>query len=210
MRKRGWALLNPVNPMKREIEQRSKMMKLPSIDTRERLIQGSLLKCVDGHWSTSDNPAMTGHQLLGLGTIKALQRWHTDEPPETIVDEGAGLPDVKALNASIPKDTWEIGLDGQPRPPWQMQYVVFLLDPNDASLFTFANGTIGARIAWERLINRVTWMRALRGATIYPVVTLDSRPMKTQYGTKQRPEFTPTDWRDFGGSAEAAIEDQSA
>jgi hypothetical protein len=178
---------------------------LPAIDTSERLIHGSLLKCVDGRWSTQDVPDMTGHQLLALSTAKAIQRWQNKEP-ETIVDSGTGLPDVDELNATIPRTQWELGLDGQPRPPWQREYAVYLLDVSDASIYTFANGTVGARIAWERLVDRVSWMRALRGAAVFPLITLDSRPMKTQFGTKLRPEFSITDWRDLGSTGNPALE----
>ena len=104
------------------------MMNLPTIDTSERLIHGSLLKCVDGRWSTQDDPDMTGTQLLALTTAKAIQRWQLKEPVDTVVDTGTGLPDIDELNATIPRTEWELGLDGQPRPPWQRQYVVYLLD----------------------------------------------------------------------------------
>ena len=182
------------------------MLNIPKIDTSERLIHGSLLKCVDGRWGTQDDPDMTGHQLLALMTAKAIQRWQLKEPVDTIVDTGTGLPDIDELNAEIPRAEWEAGLDGQPRPPWQRQYVVYLLATHDASIFTFANGTIGARIALERLVDRVNWMRALRGATVFPLITLDSRPMKTQFGTKLRPEFSITDWQDLGGTGKPALE----
>src|SRR5258707_15191559 len=101
---------------------------LPAIDTSERLIHGSLLKCVDGRWSTQDNPEMTGRQLLALTTAKAIQRWQLKEPVETVVDTGTGLPDIDELNTKISRTEWEAGLDGQPRAPWQQQYVVYLLD----------------------------------------------------------------------------------
>ena len=182
------------------------MTNLPTIDTSERLIHGSLLKCVDGRWSTQDDPDMTFHQLLALTTVKAIQRWQLKEPIESVVDTGAGLPDIDELNAKIPRTEWELGLDREPRPPWQRQYVVYLLDASDASIFTFANGTIGARMAWERLVDRVSWMRALRGTAVFPLITLDSRPMKTQFGTKLRPEFSITDWRDLGGTGKPALE----
>ncbi|UGX91734.1 hypothetical protein G6321_00039225 [Bradyrhizobium barranii subsp. barranii] len=176
------------------------MTNLPVIDITERLIHGSLLKCVDGRWSTQDEADMTGKQLLALMTAKAIQRWQSEGPVETLVDTGAGLPDVEELNAAIPRAEWELGLDGQPRPPWQLQYAVYLLDDADASLFTFANGTTGAKIAWQRLVDRVSWMRALRGVEVYPLIKLDSKTMKTKFGVKLRPEFTIVNWRDFGGS----------
>ena len=99
-----------------------------------------------------------------------------------------------------PEGAWELGLNGEPKPPWQLNFVVYLLDVSDASLRTFANSTVGARIAYERLTDRVAWMRSLRGATVLPLVKLDAKPMKTKVGTKQRPEFTIIDWRDMSGA----------
>ena len=61
------------------------------------------------------------------------------------------LPDIDELNAKIPEEEWETGLDGKPRPPWQKQYIVYLVDPTDAGIYTYINGTFGARIAFDRL-----------------------------------------------------------
>jgi hypothetical protein len=40
-------------------------------------------------------------------------------------------------------------------------------------------------------------MRKLRGEHVVPVVELSAKPMKTQFGTKQRPHFNITDWRNL-------------
>jgi hypothetical protein len=173
------------------------MMNLPNIDTADRLIHGSLVKCTDGRW-TSEGVDVTGSQLLALHTVKALQRWEAQKPVETILQVPDGvLPNVDDLNAAIPKNTWEAGLNGEPKPPWQLQYVVYLLDVSDASLLTFANSTFGAKIAFERLDDRVAWMRGLRNASVLPLVKLDAKSMKTKVGPKQRPEFTIVDWREY-------------
>ncbi|MBB4261417.1 MULTISPECIES: hypothetical protein [unclassified Bradyrhizobium] len=176
------------------------MTNLPAINITERLIHGSLLKCIDGRWGTQDEADMAGKQLIALMTARAIQRWQSEGAVETLVDTGAGLPDIDDLNGAIPQSEWELGLDGQPRPPWQPQYAVYLLDTSDASLYTFANGTTGAKIAWERLVDRISWMRALRGTQVFPLVKLDSKVMKTKFGAKLRPEFTIVNWRGFGGS----------
>ncbi|MCG2625605.1 hypothetical protein L6654_03130 [Bradyrhizobium sp. WYCCWR 13023] len=194
-------------PAKPEEEQKeSEMTNLPTIDFTERLIHGSLLKCTDGRWSTQDQEDMTGKQLVALLPIKAIQRWRSNEPVETLVDTGEGLPNVADLNAAIPRSEWQPGLDGQPRPPFQLQYVVYLLDEADASIFTFANGTAGAHIAWKRLVERLSWMRALRKSIVYPLVVLDRKTMKTDWGPKLRPEFTIKDWRYLGGSGGPPLE----
>ena len=178
------------------------------VDQSDRLIQGTIAQCVDGVWGAKDETELPS-DLLALSTALALQRWEDGLPVETIIKRpGEPLPDVDELNKKIPQKKWEKGIDGKPRPPWQKQHVVYLLDPATAAVFTFINSTKGAEIAVERLKHRVKLMRALRGDRVVPVVKLDSKPMSTQFGVKQRPEFTILDWRELGGtpSAMPAIE----
>jgi len=166
----------------------------------ERLIQGTILRCVDGHWSDRDGVSYsTGTEMLVLGTMQALQHWQDGMPIETITIRP--FPDLDELNSSIPEDQWEEGLDGKPPKPWVLQHVAYLLDPHDASMFTFINSTTGAQIAVERLTSKVRAMRMLRGQRVSPIVKLDSKPMPTKFGEKMRPEFVITEWRnlDDGG-----------
>ena len=137
-----------------------------------RLIQGTILRCVDGKWGTRDGSPLP-EALLALSTTRVLQKWQNNLPVETIVKEaGKELPDAKELNAKIPEDTWEKGISG-PRPPWQKQYVVYLLNPLDAATYTFLNSTSGAGIAMERLEERVRTMRMLRdNSSVLPIVEL--------------------------------------
>ena len=73
-----------------------------------RLVQGPVLRCVDGKWSTRDDSPLPP-ALLALSTARALQRWQGGKV-ETIVKEiGKELPDPKELNAAIPESTWEKG-----------------------------------------------------------------------------------------------------
>jgi hypothetical protein len=173
------------------------MSKLAKRETT-RLIQGVILKCVDGRWLDAEGQTPPA-QLLVLGTIRALQCWQEQKPIDTIIEAPGGepLPDVDELNAKIPEDEWEAGLDGKPRPPWQLNYVVYLIDPETADTYTFLNSTRGAQIAVERLSDKIKWMRAMRGANVTPIVKLDSRPMKTAFGEKLRPEFTVLEWREL-------------
>jgi hypothetical protein len=174
-----------------------------------RLIRGMIMKCTDGDWSDregTDYPL--GTQLLAMATAEALQHWHEQRVVETIPKvPGRPLPDVDELNAQIPEDEWETGLDGEPRKPWQRVFIVYLLDPKDASVFTLINSTVGMHICYDRLKDKVRWMRALRGEKVYPLVKLDNRPMTTAFGTKKRPELTILEWRDVSGP-KPAIEQQ--
>jgi hypothetical protein len=170
------------------------------VEVDDRVIQGALIKCVDGHWSTKDGTAPP-KRLLALATTTILQLWDNKMPVETIVKRpGEPLPDIDELNDRIPEENWEIGLDGQPRPPWQKQFVVYFLDPISASKFTFANGTVGARIAVANLKDSIKWMRAMRGDSVVPVIELASKAMKTKFGQKLRPDFKVVEWSSLGVS----------
>jgi hypothetical protein len=159
---------------------------------------------VDSKWSGRDGTVFPPDaQFVLLDTAKAAQLWHNKLPEETIIERpGKPLPDIKELNEKIPQDTWEPGLDGKPRRPWTIQYAAYLFDPKDASIYTFVNSTAGAKIAVDRLNERVRLMRALRGANVFAIVQLDSKIMKTAYGPKPRPDFKIIDWRIIGGDGE--------
>jgi len=165
-------------------------------DTDARIIQGTLARCVDGHWSDKAGTGLP-KRVLALSTVTAVQCWRDQKPVETIVEQP--LPDVDALNAKIPQDTWEVGLDGKPRPPWQRQWIVYFIDPDTAAKYTFANGTTGARIAVGDLKDAVKCMRAMRGGNVVPLVELASAPMKTKFGQKLRPHFKIVSWVAPGG-----------
>jgi hypothetical protein len=171
-----------------------------------RVIQGTVVKCVDGRWADRDGLKLPA-QLIVLGITSCIQRWQNKMPVETIRKEAdKPLPDAKELNAAIPQDEWEAGPDGELRPPWQHQNVVYLIDPVSAAVYTFISATVGAAIATERLNSQVRMMRMLRGESVVPLVQLDSRPMKTRFANKLRPEFTVLEWRHMGGEGAAAIE----
>jgi hypothetical protein len=169
-------------------------------------IKGTILKCVDARWSAKDGTTLRdGEQFLILSTISMLQHWADGLPSETILKmPGQPFPDVDELNDQIPQETWEKGLDGKPRPPWQRQWVVYLVRVSDGSMFTFLNSTFGARLAVQKLAGQVIIMRRIREAMVLPLVTLGARPMKTKFGEKMRPHFEIVDWREFGRDGEPA------
>ena len=97
---------------------------LPTISD-DRVIQGDILKCVDGHYSLRDGTAVPPDtRLLAIATGDALQCWR-DQTVIEVIPSGPSeeLPDIDALNGKVPRDQWEIGLDDKPRPPWQHVYL---------------------------------------------------------------------------------------
>lgn len=83
----------------------------------------------------------------------------------------------------------EVGIDGRPRPPYQPNYAVYMLNPTDGAAYTIINATVGVRIAVEHLVDKVKYMRMLCGSRVVPVVKLTATLMKTKFGGRMRPEF---------------------
>jgi hypothetical protein len=164
----------------------------------DRTIKGTQLVWNDAqHWRDRDGlkpPA----QLLVVGTDAILQRWK-DGKPEVIRDRP--LPDPDDLNAAIPVDQWETGIDGQKRPPWADTVVVYAIDPATGAFFTYVSSTTGGRIAVDHLQESVEGMRMLRGDRVLPLITLGERPMKTKFGVKSRPHFEIAGWKETTGPA---------
>jgi hypothetical protein len=168
-----------------------------------RLIKGQIIRWSESHGWVDRDGLRPPEILLVIAVTEAVQKWQDKRPIETITVKP--LPDVEQLNAGIPKSEWEPGLNGQPKAPYVHQYIVYMIDPGTGTFYTFLNSTIGARISYENLHERVTTMRALRGGRVVPLVRLTQRPFKTAFGPKHRPEFEPVDWRRLGGEDAAAI-----
>jgi hypothetical protein len=175
---------------------------------KSQLLQGTIARFNSGTWADATGAPLP-EELIVTGTTRALQCWSGGKPIDTITEHP--LPNLDDLNNQIPVEEWEKGMDGKPRAPWVLQHVVYLLDPRSAESFTFLNSTWGARIAVDRIRDRMDNMRKLRGGNPHPVVKLESRKMKTKFGEKPRPEFTITRWVDMpGGGDVKAIEHQPA
>jgi len=147
-------------------------------------------------WTDRDGLPLPDPMLI-VGYTEILRRWK-DHKPEDKTEHP--LPDPDALNAAIPVAEWEIGMNNQPEKPWKLTYIVYLVDPKTGSLFTYANHTYGALLAYTNLEEQIAVMRMLRGEYVYPIVRLERRPMKTNFGMKTRPHFHPIDWVAPGGS----------
>jgi hypothetical protein len=166
-----------------------------------RLIKGPILRWNETNGWLDRDGLRPPEPLLVLACTEALQCWKNKKPIETITTKP--LPELETLNAAVPKAEWELGLNNQPRPPWVHQVIVYLINPADAGFFTYLNNTIGARIAYDNLREKVITMRALRGARVVPLVKLGHRPMKTAFGPKHRPEFEIVSWRSIGSGGDA-------
>lgn len=168
-----------------------------SLTNGGRLIKGQHLRWNEtSGWHDRDG-LKPPEIMVAVAVSEALQCWKAKKSIDQITEKP--LPRVKDLNEAIPVAEWEIGLDGKPKPPWQHHVLVYLVDPASGGFYTYSHSTIGAHIAVDRLKERVTTMRALRGARIVPVVKLSQGPMRTSYGVKSRPEFEIIEYRQWGG-----------
>ena len=172
----------------------------------DQAIKGPILKCTDARWTARDGTVLReGEPFLCTGTATGNQRF-LDNVSELILKQpGQQLADVEELNSRVDVSEWEDGLDGKPRPPWQRVYLVYLIRLHDASSFTFISGTSGARIAFNKLASQVYNMRVLRGANVAPILKLSSKPMKTKFGTKMRPDFEIVEFREIGGGGGQSV-----
>jgi hypothetical protein len=172
-----------------------------------RLIRGSVIRWdATQHWQDRDGLAPP-EQLLVIRVNEVLQKWK-DGKPEVI--DTKPLPDENGLNAAIPVEEWEEGMDGRPQPPWKHTMVLYAIDARTGSFYTFASSTIGAHMAVDHLRESVEGKRILSRAQVMPVIKLTERPMKTKFGMKTRPHFDIVGWDDISALAKESTPQQLA
>ncbi|SRR6266496_600778 len=165
----------------------------------DRIIQGGMLRFVDGQYSDRDKIEVPlGTQLIGMGTALVIQRWEDQELIEKFVEP---LPNLEELNDAVPESEWETGLDGKPRKSYALCYVIYLLNAEIGDIFTMINSTTGQRICFEELESRVMWIRQLRGHGVVPLVELGHKQMKTAFGRKLRPHLKVLKYLQAEGTA---------
>src|SRR5262245_12164926 len=118
-----------------------------------RLIKGQLTRWNETNGWTDRDGLRPPETMLVLALSEAVQRWKGKKVVEEIT--ARPLPDVKLLNESVPRAEWELGLNGQPKPPYVHQAIVYMIDPSSAGVYTYLNNTVGAWIAYEQLRERV-------------------------------------------------------
>jgi hypothetical protein len=164
---------------------------------------GAFAKYVDGEWTIAGVPADPAYRPVAVGIAHTLQCWRDQSKIDEIFEPP--LPNVDDLNAVIPREEWEIGLNGEPRPPWSHTFKVFLVNTETGERVTYANNTFGAKIAYGQLKDQTQWMRRVRGDNVVPRVKLAQAPMQTRFGMKKRPHFEVVEWLSFGGGTPALL-----
>jgi hypothetical protein len=171
----------------------------------DRVKQGAMGSFIDGRWSPRGGETFPpGTIMLLRGMCRAVQGWHGGELiGEYIENPDKPLPDVKRLNAEIPENTWDIGLDGKPRKPYAHYWVVYATNKADGCTYTFSNSTLGQMLGYDELKTKLM-IDAAEGKCVVPEIELCSKPMPTSRGPKQRPFFKIVGY--FGNGAAQAVE----
>ena len=169
----------------------------------DRVMRGTVARwSATTGWTDRDGLPLPDTMLV-VGYTTVLRRWK-DKKPEYITEHP--LPDPKHLNAAIPVEEWEIGLDGDPTPPWKLTYVIYMVDAGKTGgLFTYAHDTYGAMLCFNNLEEAIGVMHLLRGEHVLPIVHLEKRQWKSpKYGMQTRPHLQPIEWRTPGGGVKLA------
>jgi hypothetical protein len=156
--------------------------------------------------STTTKEISKDLEFIVVDRARVLQKWGPDGMPiagETrFLEPKEKWPDVDAMNEEAPKSEWRDGPNGL-QGPWQCQHVIYLLDPQTLDKFTYPTNTVGGHICVGDLSDRIKNMRRLRGAHVYPVVTLSDTFMNTRHGGRERPHFVIKRWVMLGPSETA-------
>jgi hypothetical protein len=170
------------------------------------IIQGRILKftnpgCI---WVTADDGLKVAAdlELIASNMARVVEKWINGMPvrEETIVvPPGQKFPNVKAMNEAAPRSEWR-EYNGQMIGPWQMQYLVYLLDAHTLDKFTYPTSTIGGGMCCREFADKVTWMRELKGPKIHAVVKLSDVPWITSHGRRQRPRLQIIRWIGLNGA----------
>jgi hypothetical protein len=171
------------------------------------MVQGTRIKfSADGKWLTAAGDAMSlERELIVVDIVRTIVKWVDEMPKDTIViPPGEKFPNIDAKNEAAPKSEWRDKF-GQFVGPWEMQYLVYLIDAFSLDKITFPTNSIGGGIAVRELADKVAWMRRYKGPKVSAVITLADTFFNTKYGGRQRPHFQIVRWIGFDTGGDNAL-----
>jgi hypothetical protein len=180
-------------------ETASALTELPRVVIGEQFKLDALQKA----WKVGETPMPAGKRYIVLETKEIGQLWSDGAVVDTIA--GDNLSDrIQEFNDKVPVKDREIDTrNGQPRPPWQLARIVYLIDPRTAARYTYCGSNVGGLMAVRILSDCIDGMRQIQGKpALTAVIELHTKPMKTRHGTvTTRPHFEIVDWLELGAVA---------
>ena len=70
-----------------------------------------------------------------------VRRWQGEQSARQ--DRRSPAPNIDELNDAIPRTEWEIGISGEPRPPWEHALTLYLFNLDTAERTTYVTSTKG-------------------------------------------------------------------
>ena len=161
------------------------------------------LTFVTGDFVTREGELIvSSREFIALGLVKAVQKFVGNKLVDMeIVPPEKSFPDLEERNNAAPREEWGTDFNGNPQGPWSRVLALKLLDPNTLDRFAFVTSSVGGSIAVGDLSGKVKIMRQLRGPAVSPVVTCQTRLMKTRFNPHgvKRPDFPVIRWIALGG-----------
>jgi hypothetical protein len=135
-------------------------------ESTDGVIRGRVLKFLEGQWSVSDGSPAPDGPLLAIDVGRALQRWQGKQRIDTIRKiDGEPYPKVSELNSAIPEEEWDLDLNGEPKPPWSDNHIVYFADQFTGAVFTAIASTAGQAIACRFLREETKLLRKIARQT---------------------------------------------
>jgi hypothetical protein len=159
-----------------------------------------LLKFVKGRYKIGDDEIPLGTQYvvhanqLVFCWIKFVDGEVADRKMGKAAD-GYKPPEREELG-DTDESQWEMD-DDKPRDPWVFQHLLPFENLESGEVVIFATGSIGGRIAVEKLVKAYAYRAKRKRSRALPIVGLGTKDMPTaRYGDVPRPDFVIEGWED--------------
>ena len=152
-----------------------------------------LLKFVSGSFVTREGEIIdSNREFILLGLVKVVQKFVGKKLVETIVvPTREKFPDVDKMNEAAPREEWGTDLNGKSVGPYVRVLVLKLLDAATMDRYAFVTSSMGGKVAFGDISDKVKLVRRLKGAHVTVAVTCEAIKMKSSYNPHgvPRPHF---------------------
>jgi hypothetical protein len=128
------------------------------------------VKSIDDAEISEGSEYVVIYDQVQAGWVKFTGKGQAPERKQGAIFDGF-VPPARDTLGDDDKKTWEIGLNGKLRDPWQFQILLPLLSTADDELFVFQTSNITGRRACDAVIRMCGRMQA-KEPDDYPVVRL--------------------------------------
>jgi hypothetical protein len=167
-----------------------------AVQTSPRQLQGSLLTFTDKQFFAGTGqykmeiPA--GTRFVVIEVRSGWKRWADGRVAEFVTTVHGHYPQRYELGFRDEAE-WPRGPGGKSADPWQDSREVALVRETDFSEYTFCTSTGGGRAAVDALQRSIANANLFRSGQM-PIVELQWRAMRTDYGMKSKPDLRIVGW----------------